>query len=90
MSRDWEQQVFGITGKELDAYEQLKHELTKVKKQLAIAVEGLRIYANEDYWLYCCKACGGSYYTLHKDKLNLKYGEYPAKDALYKIKELNK
>ncbi len=42
MSRDWTQQEFGITGKEPDAYEQLKSELAKVKKQLAIAVEALK------------------------------------------------
>ena len=39
MARDWTQQEFGITGKEPDAYEQLKSELAKVKKQLATAVE---------------------------------------------------
>lgn len=61
----------------------------RLQKQLDIAVKCLNTYANEDYWLYCCKACGGSYYTLHKDKINLKYGEYPAIDALAEIKELD-
>lgn len=41
MARDWTQEEFGITGKEPDAYEQLKSELAKVKKQLAIVVEAL-------------------------------------------------
>lgn len=60
----------------------------KLQKQLDIALKCLNTYANEDYWLYCCKACGGSYYNLHKDKINLKYGEYPARNALANIKEL--
>lgn len=69
--------------------EKLKH-YPILQKQLEIAIKCLNTYANEDYWLYCCKACGGSYYNLHRDKINLKYGEYPARDALANIKELNK
>lgn len=75
-------------------YSEQLHEASekceRLQKQLDIAVKCLKKYANEDYWLYCCKACGGSYYTLHKDKINLEYGEYPARDALINIKELNK
>lgn len=76
------------TYKEL--YEDIRKKNDILQKQLDIAVKCLNTYANEDYWLYCCKACGGSYYTLHKDKINLKYGEYPARDALANIKDLNK
>lgn len=77
-------------GRKSDVLLSTIEELERTKKQLEIAIKCLKKYANEDYWLYCCKACGGSYYTLHKDKINFKYGEYPARDALANIKELNK
>lgn len=77
-------------GRKSDVLLSTIEELERLQKQLDIALKCLSIYANEDYWLYCCKACGGSYYTLHRDKINLKYGEYPARNALANIRDLNK
>ena len=75
-------------GHECETYgKRIKDKCERLQKQLDIALKCLNVYANEDYWLYCCKACGGSYYNLHKDEINLKYGEYPARNALANIKD---
>lgn len=75
-------------GHECEVYgKRMKDKCERLQKQLDIALNCLKIYANDDYWFYLCKACGGSYYNLHRDKLNIKYGEYPARFALADIKD---
>ena len=74
MTRDWTQAEYGITGNEPDAFEQTKAELSKLKQQLAIAVEALKAVLHDEFILEHADAGLIMYLT----------------QAEYKIKELEK
>lgn len=87
MTRDWTQKYFDIKGDEPDAYEEIKSELSKVKKQLAIAVEALEYYENKDNYDRHHQVIKGN--NEWDSNVMIDCGN-KAEQALNQIKELNK
>jgi len=89
MSRDWTKEYWDIPDDAKDSYVELKQENEQLKKQLDIAIDCLKQYANKDHWDnhfevdWCIE-------IKKFDNGECDNGEFYAENALQQIKELTK